>query len=266
MIQDIRLTGYDFLDKPLLPLAVGQNFHLFYVFDGSGVLIVDSSSHTCSRDSLFLFPSLEVAVPSPGSRSTLTILHLPFTCPSPRMGAEIARLPRLLPASPEHRSLVMEILHECILKRPLYEDLCSLYLEQLLIPLAAASYRTGRGFSRGPRIARRPEGPLAEACAYIDRHLGEDLSSDILCEACRVNARQLNSLFKKTFNQSTIEYIGNRRLARARELLCFSRDSVTRIAESTGFKSIHYFSRVFKEKEGIPPGEYKKRIARSLTL
>ena len=48
MIQDIRLTGYDFLDKPLLPLAVGQNFHLFYVFDGSGVLIVDSSSHTYS--------------------------------------------------------------------------------------------------------------------------------------------------------------------------------------------------------------------------
>ena len=161
MIQDIRLTGYDFLDKPLLPLAVGQSFHLFYVFDGSGVLIVDSSSHTCSRDSLFLFPSLEVAVPSPGSRSTLTILHLPFTCPSPGMGAEIARLPRLLPASPEHRNLVMEILHECILKRPLYEDLCSLYLEQLLIPLAAASYRTGRGFSRGspgvPRgLWRRP--------------------------------------------------------------------------------------------------------------
>ena len=147
MIQDIRLTGYDFLDKPLLPLAKGQSFHLFYVFDGSGVLIVDSSSHTCSRDSLFLFPSLEVAVPSPGSRSSLTILHLPFTCASPNMGAEIARLPRLLPASPEHRSLVMEILHECILKRPLYEDLCSLYLEQLLIPLAAASYRTGRGLS-----------------------------------------------------------------------------------------------------------------------
>ena len=140
------------------------------------------------------------------------------------MGAEIARLPRLLPASPEHRSLVMEILHECILKRPLYGDLCSLYLEQLLIPLAAASYRAGRGVSRDPRIARRPEGPLAEACAYIDCHLGEDLSSDTLCEACRVNARQLNSLFKKTFNQSTIEYIGNRRLARARELLCFSRD------------------------------------------
>ena len=75
----------------------------------------------------------------------------------------------------------MEILHECILKRPLYGDLCSLYLEQLLIPLAAASYRAGRGVSRDPRIARRPEGPLAEACAYIDRHLGEDLSSDTLC-------------------------------------------------------------------------------------
>ena len=87
---------------------------------------------------------------------------------------------------------------------------------------------------------------MAEACAYIDRHLGEDLSSDILCEACRVNARQLNSLFKKTFNQSTIEYIGNRRLARARELLCFSRDSVTRISAA--------FSRKRRE---FPPASTK---------
>ena len=266
MIQDIRLTGYDFLDKPLLPLSAGRQFHLFYVFDGSGVLIVDSSSYTCSRDSLFLFPSLEVAVPRPGSRSSLTILHMAFTCASPHMGGELSQLPKLLPFSPEQRGLVMEILHECLLKRPLYEDLCSLYLEQLLVPLAAAAYREKQAISHAPWIAKRPEGPLAEACAYIDRHLGEDLSSDTLCEACRVSSRQLNSLFRRTFHQSTMEYIGNRRLARARELLCFSRSSVTEIAERTGFKSVHYFSRVFKEKEGIPPGEYKKRIARSLTL
>ena len=266
MIQDIRLVGYDFLDKPLLPMAMQRQFHLLYVFDGSGVLIVDSSSYTCSRDSLFLFPSLEVAIPTPASRSSLTILHITFTCASPDMDREFTLLPRLLPFSAENRSLLMEILHECILKRPIYEDLCSLYLEQLLIPLAAAAYRECQTDSHFPRISRQPEGPLSEACLYIDRHLSEDLSSDILCEACRINARQLNSLFKKTFHQSTIEYIGNRRLARARELLCFSQLSITQIAEYTGFKSVHYFSRVFKEKEGIPPGEYKKRIARSLTL
>ena len=112
MIQDIRLVGYDFLDKPLLPMAMQRQFHLFYVFDGSGVLIVDSSSYTCSRDSLFLFPSLEVAIPTPASRSSLTILHITFTCASPDMDRVFTLLPRLLPFSAENRSLLMEILHE----------------------------------------------------------------------------------------------------------------------------------------------------------
>lgn len=272
MIQDLKLTGCDFADSPILPLDRERRFHLFYVFDGSGVLIADSTSFPCGKDSLFLFPSLEVAVIKPGSRSNLVPLHLTFTCTSHSLALELTRLPRLLPGAPENRALVMEILHECILKRPFHEDLCALYLEQLLIPAVARAAREASPASPAvhshpaPGGPRREEGPLAELGAYIDRHLDQELSLDVLCEVSRMNARQINGLFKKAYHLGTVEYIRSRRLAKARELLCFSQASVTQIAEHTGFKSVHYFSRVFKEHEGISPGEYKKRLSRSLSL
>ena len=281
MIQDLKLTGCDFADSPILPLDRERRFHLFYVFDGSGVLIADSTSFPCGKDNLFLFPSLEVAVLKPGSRSSLVSLHLTFTCASSSMALEFTRLPRLLPCAPENRALVMEILHECILKRPLHEDLCALYLEQLLIPAAARAARETFPASPGSPISpgfpvfpsfpapggpRREDGPLAELGAYIDRHLDQELSLDVLCEVSRMNARQINGLFKKAYHLGTVEYIRSRRLKKARELLCFSQSSVTQIAERTGFKSVHYFSRVFKEHEGISPGEYKKRLSRTLSL
>ena len=113
-------------------------------------------------------------------------------------------------------------------------------------------------------LSHLDDSPLAQVCSYIHSHLGEELPIDILCRIACMNSRQLNTLFRKTFHQRTVEYIRSSRLAKARELLCFSQESVTSIAEQTGFKSVHYFSRVFKESEGISPGEYKKRLGRAL--
>ncbi len=266
MIQDIQLIGFDFLDAPLIPMDTDRVFHLFYVFDGSGVLIADSSSYGCGRDSLFLFPSLEVAIPQPAARSALTILHVSFACSSPDMIRELCRLPRLMPSAPENRGLLMELLHECILKRAFHRELCALCLERLLIPAVVRLARQTRLLSPVSGLSCPADSPLSHICAYIDAHLGEELPIDSLCQTARMNPRQLNTLFKKAFHQGTVEYIRGRRLAKARELLCFSQDSVTSIAEQTGFKSVHYFSRVFKESEGVSPGEYKKRLGRVLAL
>ena len=264
MIQDIQMTGFSFLDAPIIPMDTIRVFHLFYVFDGTGVLIADSSSYPCGRDSLFVFPSLEVAVPQPSLRSVLTILHVSFTCASPSMVQELCRLPRLIPAAPENRSLLMELLHECIVKQAFHQELCALYLERLLIPAAVRLARQTRLLPPAAGLSHLDDSPLAQVCSYIHSHLGEELPIDILCRIACMNSRQLNTLFRKTFHQGTVEYIRSSRLAKARELLCFSQESVTSIAEQTGFKSVHYFSRVFKESEGISPGEYKKRLGRAL--
>ncbi len=271
MIQDLRLSGCGFLERPLLPMNQERLFHLFYVFDGSGLLTVDSSSWPCGRDSLFFFPSLEVALPQPVSRSRLTILHLSFTCTSHHMVRELVKLPHNLPSPAWARDLFLAILQECSLKPAFYTDLCSLYLEQLLVPAMVSRSRDSgtcspafptRGLTgsslpaSSPNVLSSPS--LNAVCAHVDRHLGEDLSLPVLCDIARQNPRQLGRLFRREFHQSAVEYISSRRISRAKELLYFSSCSVTEIAEQCGFKSVHYFSRVFKKKTGRSPADYRR--------
>lgn len=264
MIQDLRISGYGFLERPLLPMSHERLYHLFYVFDGSGLLTVDSSSWPCGRDSLFFFPSLEVALPQPDGRTRLRILHLSFTCSSHEMARELAQLPHSLPGNAGARDLFLAILQEFSLKPSGYADLCALYLEQLLVPVMVRRLRGGppdRGLPVQVLPDRQADPALEAVCAYVGRHLGEDLPLSALCDIARLNPRQLGSLFKREFHQSAVEYITGRRLSRARELLYFSPCSVTEIAEQCGFKTVHYFSRVFKEKTGFSPGEYRKRFS-----
>jgi transcriptional regulator GlxA family with amidase domain len=53
------------------------------------------------------------------------------------------------------------------------------------------------------------------------------------------------------------------RLEQARERLAFTEESVGAIAAQCGFADIYYFSRLFRQRTGVPPTEYRRRLARS---
>jgi two-component system response regulator YesN len=48
------------------------------------------------------------------------------------------------------------------------------------------------------------------------------------------------------------------RLSRAKELLCETTLRIGKIAERVGFECPYYFSRIFKAKTGMTPGEYRQ--------
>lgn len=55
-------------------------------------------------------------------------------------------------------------------------------------------------------------------------------------------------------------YINQRKISKAKELMLYSELNVSQIAESLGYQSIHYFSRLFKKVVGIAPTDYVSRI------
>lgn len=101
--------------------------------------------------------------------------------------------------------------------------------------------------------------PLQRAIGYINRHISEDLGVDSISEACYVSKYYLCRLFKKKIGVTIMEYVLQTRIAMAKELLEKQKLSVTEIGALCGFSSPSYFSRVFKEKTGSPPFEYRKR-------
>lgn len=93
---------------------------------------------------------------------------------------------------------------------------------------------------------------------YMKAHLGERLTLAALATACSMSETAIKSLCREFCGCGPIEYLLSLRIAAAKRLIRESGLSFTEIAVATGFGSLHYFSRVFKERTGITPTDYAK--------
>ena len=73
---------------------------------------------------------------------------------------------------------------------------------------------------------------------------------------------KLQDGFKFLYNRTVTEYIRSVRLETARELLKNSDLNISQIVYSIGFSSRSYFSKIFRERYGITPNEFKKNLKR----
>ncbi len=67
----------------------------------------------------------------------------------------------------------------------------------------------------------------------------------------------LQRQFKRCYGQSPAEYLMYLRIVRAKELLRTTRSPVSEVAYAAGFENAGYFSRLFKQQEGLTPQEYR---------
>ena len=74
------------------------------------------------------------------------------------------------------------------------------------------------------------------------------------------NEKYLGRLFKQKAGKSINEYIIEQRLYIAEEKLKTTQDSILNIAVSSGFLDATYFNRIFKQKHGCTPSQYRKSI------
>ena len=65
---------------------------------------------------------------------------------------------------------------------------------------------------------------------------------------------------KKYMGESAMEYVRNVRLAKAAELFEQGAQSSLEVSLSCGFNNLSYFHREFKEKYGMTPGAFQRKI------
>ena len=97
---------------------------------------------------------------------------------------------------------------------------------------------------------------ILEALAYINQHIKEDLSIDMIAEKVHVNRNYLMHLFKSETGYTMHKYITEKRLCLARQSL-LSGVSVTETCYEAGFKDQTTFYRAFKARFGVSPGSFK---------
>lgn len=99
--------------------------------------------------------------------------------------------------------------------------------------------------------------PVIQCMEYIDLHLHIPIRLAELAEHVKLNPSYLSVLFKKETGIPVSEYVLNRRIDAAKNMLLYSEYSSSQISEILAFSSQSHFIRVFKKKEGMTPREYQ---------
>lgn len=92
---------------------------------------------------------------------------------------------------------------------------------------------------------------------YMMRNLHRSLTVHEICLELGMSESSLKRLVQQTCGQSPLAYFTDLKIAQAEWLILHSAMNMTQIAEQLGFSSVHYFSRVFKRKNGKAPTQFK---------
>ncbi|MGL4343802.1 MAG: response regulator transcription factor [Cellulosilyticaceae bacterium] len=96
------------------------------------------------------------------------------------------------------------------------------------------------------------------AIKYITNHYNQDIAINDLAERFTMSPNYFSSMFKKETGQTTLNYIKEIRLQKAKKYLVESEKSVVDIAKEVGYEDSQYFFKVFKKATGQTPLQYRR--------
>lgn len=107
---------------------------------------------------------------------------------------------------------------------------------------------------------------LQRVVAYVRENLERELSLTEAASAAHLSPNYLAHLLKKETGRTFTDMVTERRLERAKELLCTSRRQVREIARQCGFTDEAYFNRRFRQQIGITPRQYRNQQTASFKV
>ena len=95
---------------------------------------------------------------------------------------------------------------------------------------------------------------------YLHHHVEAENQVNDLVNHFSLSRSTLQLLFKKYANTTPKNYINQLRLKRSKLLIKESKLTLSEIAETLGYGSLQYFSRVFTQEYGMSPSHYAKQL------
>ena len=112
--------------------------------------------------------------------------------------------------------------------------------------------------SKGESTADMLPSPVAEAVAIFAEHIAHPLDVAEVAFLVKVSTRQLERSFKKATDQSPSLYYRQLRVNAARQLVLYSKESVTNIANAVGYANATPLVRYYKQAFGLSPQDERK--------
>lgn len=92
---------------------------------------------------------------------------------------------------------------------------------------------------------------------YIDRHFDQQLNREMIAEKFYISVNYLSHIFQQQGRTSFKDYLCHQRLDKAQTLLAEDQCRIKQISEQCGFSDSNYFCRLFKQKLGLTPSQFR---------
>ena len=146
--------------------------------------------------------------------------------------------------------MVYEYHPECIADM----KMTSVLFDLLSLNQANAGEREGKltmpSFDMNPHVLN--------AVRFISKKYRSAIGVADVAQAAHISEKYLRELFKKETGKSVQAYLTDTRLSAAVTLLSNSKYNIGEVASLSGFGEYRNFARVFKERYGITPSEYRE--------
>lgn len=163
----------------------------------------------------------------------------------------------------EVEDIFSEILREYEIRENGYQLLIRALLQKLLV-LVGREFKRSINGTESQELFDRHREALYQAIAYIDENLSGAVSIEDAARVAMLSQSYFRYLFKQMFHKGFVEYVNDRRIARASEFLRTRPDMlIIDICFESGFNNVTHFNRVFRQTTGVTPTAYRKTVTRS---
>jgi len=255
--------------KSIEPLHTHEFIEIVYVLSGAMVHIIDGQRYDVGRgDLLFMNHGCVHEFSCEGEYSYINILFSPevvsedIVTPSNafsvlsltafndmRGNVDFGKISFYSSERDEIENIISAMLKEYKEKRISWEAVLGNYLSTLVVKML-----------RRTEVGIAPEeicDVWQELSEYIDKNLNSKLTLSQLAQKCFYNPSYFSRIFKEKFGVTFVEYVTQKRLTYAIDLLENTDFSINEIAITSGFSDSKSFYHAFAQKMNCTPAQYR---------
>lgn len=240
-------------------------FQMVIVTGGKAKATVSGTEQTLEAGKLLLLrPGCQHGI---HSEEAFHVYDAKFQVQDSQMRKQLMNMPSVLEMENFQRIKVyfQRILKESEDRKPYYKQMSACYFWIILVELLRPKTK-----EQEPEVTTEAENQAVYKNVEIwkverfirDNYAGQ-ITLDTLMDVANCNKTTLIQVFKEIYGKTPFSYIIQVRLQKAKDLLVNTDISVSEISNMTGFQSVHYFSRFFKEREGYSPLEYRVKYSKN---
>ena len=106
---------------------------------------------------------------------------------------------------------------------------------------------------------------ISMVCDYVNKNFHSHISLSDMAALTNMSESSFCHFFKKKTGRNFIDYVHQVRIGHATRMLCETSENISEICFACGYNNLSNFMRVFRNKYGETPSEYRNNMRRMMT-